>query len=431
MCRAHQLSPCLTPWSATDFPLLDLRAKKSDLAFSMRKKRSKAVHRQQIIPSLISQAMFQRIKQRIAVSGTIKIPAVPGLLDQYVETCSALFGAIGRGFAAEEIESARTLILEKLRKAYRGSPRSKIVIRFEAESARPLGYSVDEDISTIADAYERWIGTSDSPLFGSHPDARVLSLALELQDPKSSPVLDLGAGTGRNALALARRGHPVDAVEITPKFAEILATEAAKQQLPVRVIAHDVFEARHDLRRDYRLFFASEVVPDFRGKAELRSLFELAAEVLTEGGTLLFNVHLSVQGFTPDKAAREFAQQCYSAIFTPNELDEAAAGLPFEFVSDDSVHLYEQEHLPKEAWPPTPWFINWVSGLDVYDLEPEKCPVELRWLTYKKTASSGAKVNEHSNVSGLTFSRSGTDSIEGRSGRPRRFDPSLLRQALN
>ena len=392
----------------------------------MTRKPDKTVGRRQLSPAVWAQAMLRRVKQRIAASGSLKIPAVPGLLEKYVEICAAIFSASGRDFTADETESARTLIANKLRDAYLGSPRSKIVIGFEAEPGCPLGYSIDEEVSTIADAYERWIGTSEAPLFGSHPDAKVLALALELQDPATSPVLDLGAGTGRNAFALARRGFPVDAVEFTPKFAEILVSEATRQSLPIRVVADDVFRASQALRHDYRLFFASEVVPDFRGTMELRRLFELAAEVLVEGGLLLFNVHMAVQGFTPERAAREFAQQCYSALFTPSEVKEAVTGLPFELVSNDSVYEYEMEHLPTDAWPPTPWFINWASGLDVYDLDRERCPIELRWLVFRRT--DGAAIATSSIDSELMSGRATTKNV--RSGRSRKLDPTLLRQAL-
>ena len=39
-----------------------------------------------------------------------------------------------------------------------------------------------------------------------------LALADETPVPAEAPVLDIGAGTGRNALALARRGHRVDVI---------------------------------------------------------------------------------------------------------------------------------------------------------------------------------------------------------------------------
>ena len=90
---------------------------------------------------------------------------------------------------------------------------------------------------------------SSAPVFGTEPDARVLALAGEAADPKAFRVLDVGAGTGRNALGLARRGYPVDAVELTPKFADIVRTEAARELLDVRVIQRDVFATLDDLRQ--------------------------------------------------------------------------------------------------------------------------------------------------------------------------------------
>ncbi len=372
--------------------------------------------------------MLQRVKQRIAATGGLRIPAVPSLVESYVEICSKFFSATGRHFASDEVDRARSVLASTLTTSFAGSPRSKIVVSFQADPGLPLGYSVEEDVSTIADAYERWIGTSNAPLFGAHPDARVSSIAAEFDDPTSSPVLDLGAGTGRNAFALARRGFPVDAVELTPKFADMIAEQSAENGLSVRVIAQNIFEAKGELRRDYRFFFASEVVPDFRGIADLRRLFEVAAEVLVEGGILLYNIHLAAPGFTPDKASREFAQQSYSAVFTASEVREAMSGLPFELVANDSVYRYELDNLPKEAFPPTPWFVNWISGLDVYEVQPEKCPVELRWLTFRRTPGATAAVSTTFDalMSAPRFEAGNTE----KASRPRKFDAAELRAAL-
>ena len=89
-----------------------------------------------------------------------------------------------------------------------------------------LNYHVKAEWSTIENAYEYWVASREPPLFGTEPDARVWALAGEAADPSTHWVLDIGAGTGRNTLALARRGHPVDAVEMTPKFADIIRAEA-------------------------------------------------------------------------------------------------------------------------------------------------------------------------------------------------------------
>jgi hypothetical protein len=68
----------------------------------------------------------------------------------------------------------------------------------------------------------------------------------------------------------------------------------------------------------------------------------------------------------------------------------AAERLPLELVADDSVVEYEKGHLPEGAWPPTNWFANWASGLDLFDVAPEESPIELRWLVYQKAGWDAA-----------------------------------------
>jgi hypothetical protein len=115
-------------------------------------------------------------------------------------------------------------------------------------------------------------------------------------------------------------------------------------------------------------------------------VFELATQCLVAGGHLVFNAFLAKPGYTPDDSARELGQQCYTTIFTAQELSAAASGLPLNLVSDDSVYEYEKAHLPQGAWPQTSWYADWVSGRDVFDLSREESPIEMRWLVYQKPA---------------------------------------------
>jgi SAM-dependent methyltransferase len=358
----------------------------------MSRKLRAAFRSRRVSKSQVRQAQVLRIRQRVAASGTWILPAVPALLEAYVATCAELFHACGRQFASEELPVARGVFEEALGQAYAASQRSKITLKFQAEAAQPVGFEVSAQASSIAETYERWVDEDDKPLFGAHADERVLALAAELGDVRQARVLDLGAGTGRNALALARRGHPVDAVELTPKFVELIRSEAAREGLPVRVIQRDIFGETQELA-GYALLVASEVVPDFRGTADLRRLFELAARVLDDGGFLVMNLHLAAHGYTPDRAAREFAEQCYSAVFTASEVARAAAGLPLVCVANDSVHDYERARLPEGAWPPTPWYVNWITGLDIYEISPSESPVELRWLVFKKHSEPSLNVS--------------------------------------
>jgi SAM-dependent methyltransferase len=333
----------------------------------------------------LKESMARRLYRRSVVTGEISLPAVPGMIDEYVTLCDTLFAGVGRRFSAEELAHVRTVLEGQLAEAFATSPRSTIVISYNAPIGMTLNYNVKAQWWTVECAYENWISTREPPLFGTEPDARVWALATEARHPGVYRVLDIGAGTGRNALALARRGHPVDVVEMTPKFADMIRSDAARELLPVRVIQRDVFSTMDDLREDYQLIVLSEVVSDFRTTQQLRGMFELAAQCLAPGGRLVFNAFLAREGCTPDDAARELGQQVYTSIFTRDEMSTAAAGLSLELVADDSVYEYEKTHLPQGAWPPTSWYAEWVSGQDVFDVERENCPIEMRWLVYQNT----------------------------------------------
>jgi 2-polyprenyl-3-methyl-5-hydroxy-6-metoxy-1,4-benzoquinol methylase len=318
------------------------------------------------------------------VNGQINLPAVPGMLEDYVDMCSTIFASVGCVFSDEQLEHLRTVLKDQLGQAFEASPRSNIIISYSSPVGTMLNYNVNIEWWTIQGAYDNWVATREPPLFGKDPDARVWALSQELPNPKTARVLDIGAGTGRNSLALARRGHPVDAVEMTQKFADAIRLDANWETLDVRVIERDVFTTMSDLRRDYQLILSSEVVTDFRTTEQLRGICELAAECLAPGGKLVFNMFLAHDGYTPTAAARELGQQCYTSIFTRDELAKAQQGLPLDLIADDSVYEYEKTHLPEESWPPTSWYVGWVSGQDVFDVPRESSPIELRWLVFQK-----------------------------------------------
>lgn len=328
--------------------------------------------------------MVRRLHRRSTVTGEIRIPAVPGLIDEYVAMCDKIFSAVGCRFTPEQLAQLQSVLSRQLADAYGASQRSEIRISFDAPVGTVLNYHVAPEWKTIGDVYAQWAATRQPPLFGTEPDARVWALAGEATDPAAFPVLDIGAGTGRNALALARRGHPVDVVELTAKFAEMIGASAAQESLTVRIFQRDVFTGTTDLRDDYQLILLSEVVPEFRTTVELRKTFELAAGHLAPGGRLVFNTFLARDGFTPDSAMRELAEQVYSNMFTWDEMNRAVEGLPLRLVADDSVFEYERQHLPSGAWPPTSWYPEWVAGQDLFDLPREQCPNEMRWLVYQK-----------------------------------------------
>lgn len=70
--------------------------------------------------------------------------------------------------------------------------------------------------------------------FGVEP-ASLLSAQVSRLDP-SRPVLDVGAGQGRNALFLARRGFEVDAIDLSAVAIETVSLRAAEEGLRIRAL---------------------------------------------------------------------------------------------------------------------------------------------------------------------------------------------------
>lgn len=333
-------------------------------------------------------AMFQRLCRRLAANGQITLPAVPGMLDAYAEMCSRVFSALGSELVGDQFEGLRAALKSQLTDAFAASPRSSIAVSFDSPAGTPLNYYVTPHWQTVEAAYRAWAAGGELAPFGDHPDARVCAAAKELNEPHTARVLDIGAGTGRNALALARLGHPVDAVELTPAFADLIRDGARRETLNVRVIPADVFAVAERLRQDYQLVVLSGVVSDFRSTKQLRAVFELAARCLAPGGQMVANAFVPRGDYVPDDTARALSQQLYSSIFTREELAAAADGLPLELVGDDSVHDYEKSHLPAGAWPPTYWFADWATGGEVFDLPADQRPIEARWLIYRRAHSA-------------------------------------------
>ena len=126
-----------------------------------------------------------------------------------------------------------------------------------------------------------------------------LPLWRELADAASGPVLDLGAGTGRVALDLARRGHEVVALDVDPDLLAALSARAAAAGLDVPTVCADARAFTAERR------FALCVVPmqtiQLFGGAEgrARCLRRVRAH-LTAGGLLAAALADPLEGFGDD-----------------------------------------------------------------------------------------------------------------------------------
>lgn len=110
-----------------------------------------------------------------------------------------------------------------------------------------------------------------------------LALWRELAEQADGPVLDIGAGTGRVAIDLARHGYDVTAIDSDPELIHELGARARARDLRVRTAAADArsFELSHE----YALAIAPmQVVQLLGGEPGRRSALACIRRHLRPGG---------------------------------------------------------------------------------------------------------------------------------------------------
>lgn len=336
--------------------------------------------------AVLRDAMRRRIGLRATLNAKLTVPAVPALVDDYVDMIARTLLALGRPLNDTRREILTANIREAVAESWRVSPHGSIVLRIEADGSGhgTFGADVVPSPSSLQQQYDLWIATREPPFFGTFPDARLMSLLTTMGEPSSLRILDVGAGTGRNTLALAQEGCRVTFVEPTEAFARDVLAGAADGDLPIDRLDLDFLAPGPPLENVYDVLLLSEVTSHFRSTADLERLFARAREAVRPGGYLLCNVFLAAGGYEPDALVREVAQSAWSTVYTRDELRLASLGVPFTLVSDEPVKAYEQANLPPEGWPPRTWYAEWATGRDVFDLPEERSPIEMRWLVYRR-----------------------------------------------
>ena len=112
-----------------------------------------------------------------------------------------------------------------------------------------------------------------------------LPLWRELADERGAPVLDVGCGTGRVALDLARHGHEVVAVDADPDLVRVLAERARQRSLPVRALSADARSLALGTRHPLAIL-PMQVVQLLGGNRGRSAMLEALTRHLEPGGLL-------------------------------------------------------------------------------------------------------------------------------------------------
>jgi SAM-dependent methyltransferase len=111
-----------------------------------------------------------------------------------------------------------------------------------------------------------------------------LELWRELAVEESGPILDLGCGSGRVALDLARRGHRVTGVDRSERLVEALRWRAWELDLNVEVVEADACELDLGDQRFGLVLAPMQMLQVLSGDESRREVLRRAAAALIPGG---------------------------------------------------------------------------------------------------------------------------------------------------
>lgn len=142
-----------------------------------------------------------------------------------------------------------------------------------------------------------------------------LALWEELAAAADGPVLDLGCGTGRVALHLARRGHPTVGVDLDPEL--IAALQRRAEGLPLRGVVGDArgFELEEEIALALAPMQLAQLLAD---SAERVECLGCVARHLAPGGQVALSIVESLpaaaEGPPPLPDVREVDGWVYSSL---------------------------------------------------------------------------------------------------------------------
>jgi len=152
----------------------------------------------------------------------------------------------------------------------------------------------------------------------THPSALLAEWLPKLKFREAHPrAIDVGCGTGRNAIYLARRGLQVDAVDVSEVALDHLIETADAESLPITCIQADLENAAH---RPAELFTADRYDLALMARYTNLPLIDTLKDALTAGGYLIVEEHLVTEADVVGPRSPKFR-------VTPGALRDAAIGM--------------------------------------------------------------------------------------------------------
>jgi SAM-dependent methyltransferase len=156
------------------------------------------------------------------------------------------------------------------------------------EEQRP----VTDGLSTVPDQraiWDDWHRTHTSASRSSNAHNLVDEFVDLLPHSEDHRILEVGCGQGREAIALARMGLAVDAIDLSPLAVALARKNAQKAGVAISIIEHDAAELLpYDSHRFAGVF--AHLSLHYFDETTTRKIFAELARVTMPGGGILFTV---------------------------------------------------------------------------------------------------------------------------------------------
>ncbi|MBN2580884.1 MAG: methyltransferase domain-containing protein [Pirellulales bacterium] len=155
-------------------------------------------------------------------------------------------------------------------------------------------------------------------------------------------VVDLGAGTGRAVVALARRGFTGLAVDLSPHMLRIVAEKARRERLPVFSVLGNIAELDFlaDRSLDYALCLFS-TLGMIRGRENRLQVLRHVRRILKPGGLFVLHVHNYWFNLF-DPLGRRWLRTHWRQRWSNRQLERGDKFFPFHDIPQMFLHTFTQ-----------------------------------------------------------------------------------------
>lgn len=221
-------------------------------------------------------------------------------------------------------------------------------------------------------AHTPWLAESEDGYFLDHPLFRTDERLVAERFTEPAPLIDLGCGVGRMALAFARRGFPVAAVELSHTMLRKLGEKAAAESL--RILRARANLCQLGCLPDGSFAYALSMFSTLgmiRGRPARRRALAEAARLLRPGGRLALHAHNLWLNLASRQGRAWLAGQGGRILLRRPDAGDRV--MTYRGIPNMAVHLYRWPELRRDLTA-AGLRIDEAIPLDTVTAEPIRCP---------------------------------------------------------